>query len=108
MTASAAAYRRHQHLVTAAGAAVDLFAGTELEVLAEADPHLAEPPAVAGDRDGRVAEPRIDLDEGSLQLVGRDRLRLRQLQEFLGNLHGGAGLADGLEIGALAEAQIGR
>src|SRR6267378_3243783 len=55
--------RRHQHLVAAAGAAVDFLAGAELQVLAQADPHFAEAPAVAGRRNCRCAQARIDLDE---------------------------------------------
>src|SRR3954447_493658 len=60
---SPAPHRRHQHLVAAAGAAVDFLAGAELQVLAQADPDFTEPPAVAGHRDGRTAQARIDLDE---------------------------------------------
>src|SRR5207244_10398534 len=62
-----APHRRHQHLVAAAGAAVDLLAGAELQVLAQADPHFAEPLAVAGGRNRRRAQPRIDLDEGGFE-----------------------------------------
>ena len=43
MACSSAAHRRHQHLVAPAAAAVDFLAGAELQVLAHADPHLAEP-----------------------------------------------------------------
>src|SRR5215468_2689861 len=48
---STAAHRRHRHLVAAAGAAVDFVASTELQILAHADPHLAQPAAIAGDGD---------------------------------------------------------
>ena len=75
-----AAHRRHHHLVAAAGAAVDFLAGAELQILAHADPHFAEPPAVAGHRDRGTAQARIDLDEGVLDLGGRDRLRLATIR----------------------------
>ena len=71
---SPAPHRRHHHLVAAAGAAVDLLAGAELEVLVHADPHFAETPAVAGHRDRRCAQAGIDLDEGLLDRDRRDGL----------------------------------
>src|SRR6478735_142954 len=45
------AHRRHDDLVAAAGAAIDFLAGTELQILAHADTHFAEPRLVAGHRD---------------------------------------------------------
>ena len=54
-SASAAADRRHHHLVAAAGAAVDLRAVAELQILRHADPHLAQPPTVAGHGDALPA-----------------------------------------------------
>src|SRR5437588_13123903 len=99
-----APYRRHQHLVAPAGAAVDFLAGAELQVLAEADPDLAESLGVAGHRNRRRAHAGIGLDESRLEVVGGDRFRLRQLQEFLGDFPRRAGFPDGFEIGALAEA----
>src|SRR5258708_24244734 len=53
---AAAAYRRHDELVAAAGARVDVGAGTEAQVLAEANAHLAQTPAAAGHRDAVAAE----------------------------------------------------
>src|SRR5260370_23870435 len=100
--ASATPYRRHRHLVAPAGAAVDFFAVAELQVLAQADAHLAEPVLVAGHRDRRIAQARIGLDEGLLDLSGRNRLRLGQLQIFLGDFDRRARLANGLEIGPRA------
>src|SRR5580658_3961732 len=44
---SPAPYRRHHHLVAPAGAAIDFIAVPEFQVLAHADPHLAEPGPVA-------------------------------------------------------------
>src|SRR5262245_6495326 len=67
---AAAPHRRHHDLVAPAGAAVDLGTGAKAEVLAHADAHLAQSPAVAGDRDGVTAEARIDCDEGLLDLGG--------------------------------------
>ena len=58
--------------------------------------------AIAG-----VAQARIDLDEGVLDLGGRHRLRLGQFEIFRRNLHRGARLADGLEIGPRAEPGAG-
>src|SRR6266852_408331 len=75
---SAAPHRRHLDLVAAAGAAVDFLAGAELQVLAQADPHLAEPRPVAGHGDCRTAQPGIDLDEGVLDVGGGNGLRLGQ------------------------------
>src|SRR3954462_15987215 len=74
---TATAHRRHHGLVAAAdAAAVDLGAAAGAELLRHADTHLAEPPAVAGDRDGIAREPGIGLDERLLDLVGRGADRL--------------------------------
>src|SRR5437879_2142191 len=102
-----APYRRHQHLVAPAGAAVDFLAGAELQVLAQADPYLAEALGVAGHRNRRTAHAGVGLDEGRIEVVGSDRFRLRQLQEFLGDFHRRTGFADGLEIGPRAETRTG-
>src|SRR4051812_35011016 len=67
---SPAPHRWHQHLVAAAGAAVDLLAGAELQVLAQAYPHFREPATVTGHRNRRTAQARIDLDEGLLEIAG--------------------------------------
>src|SRR5882757_1738172 len=104
---STAPHRRHGDLVAAAAAAVDFLAGSELQVLAEADADLAEPGAVAGHGDGGCREARIDLDEGVLDVGGRDRLGLVELQIFGRDLDAGARFADGLEIGVVAEARAG-
>src|SRR5947199_8307354 len=61
---SAPAHRRHQYFVAAAGAAIDFLAGAELQILAHADPHFAEPGLVAGHGDRLGSEAWIDLDEG--------------------------------------------
>src|SRR5487761_2355300 len=71
-----AADGRHHHLLAPAGAAIDFLAGAELEVLVHADPHFAEPRAVAGDRNRGVGETGIDLDEGVLDVRRRDGLRI--------------------------------
>src|ERR1700730_3617102 len=68
MWKSPATHRRHHHLVTLAGAAVDFIAGAELEILAHADTHFAQPGPIAGDRNRRVREAAIDLDEGVFDL----------------------------------------
>src|SRR5260370_8822510 len=80
-------HRRHRHLVAPAGAAVDFLAGAELQVLAQADAHLAEPVLVAGHRDRGIAQAGIGLDEGVLDLGGRNRPGLRQLQKSLHYLY---------------------
>src|SRR3954470_11940455 len=67
--------RRHPHLLAPAGAAIDFLAGTELQFLAHADPHLAEPRLIAGHRNRRTAEAGIDLDKGVLDLGRRHGLR---------------------------------
>ena len=54
----AAAHRRHHQPVAAAGAAVDLRAIAEAEILGQADPDLAQPPAVAGHRDALARQAR--------------------------------------------------
>src|SRR5712691_9985874 len=43
LSRSSAPDRRHHHLVAPAGAAIDLLAGPELQILAHADAHFAEP-----------------------------------------------------------------
>src|SRR5258707_912623 len=45
---AAAAYRRHDELVAAAGARVDVGAGTETQGLSEAKSHPRQTPAAAG------------------------------------------------------------
>src|SRR5579872_4515419 len=45
--------RRHHDLVAPAGAAIDFLAGAELQVLAHADAHLAQPLPVECDGDHR-------------------------------------------------------
>src|SRR5258707_11924266 len=55
---AAAAYRRHDELVAAAGARVDVGAGTEAQVLAEAKAHPPQTPATDGHRDALAAEAR--------------------------------------------------
>src|SRR2546423_9924925 len=67
--------RRHHHLLAPAGTAIDFLAGTELQFLAHADPHLAEPRLIAGHRNRRTAEAGIDLDKGVLDLGRRHGLR---------------------------------
>src|SRR5262245_49390884 len=58
---ASAAHRRHDELVAAAGARVDLGAGAEAQVLAEANAHLAQTPAPAGHRDAVAGEAGIGL-----------------------------------------------
>src|SRR5262249_46648418 len=60
---AAAAHRRHDELVAAAGARVDVGAGAEAKVLAEANAHLAQAPAATGHPDGAAGEARIGLTE---------------------------------------------
>src|SRR3954452_149403 len=102
-----AAHRRHRDLVATAGAAVDFLAGAELQVLAEADPHFAEPRAVAGHRDRRTAEAGVDLDEGLLDGRGRHRRGVHRFKVSRRDLHRRPRLADGLEIGARREPRAG-
>ena len=87
-----------EYLIAAAGAAIDLFAGPELEILAHADPHLAQPGAIAGHRDRRAAQARIGLDERLFDLVRRHRFFGLKIDEFVRNLHRRARFADGLKI----------
>src|SRR6516165_11252685 len=60
---AAAAHRRHDELVAAAGARVDVGAGAEAKVLAEANAHLAQAPAAAGHGDTVAGEAGIGLHE---------------------------------------------
>src|SRR6516162_1579838 len=75
-TRSAAANRRHQHLVAPAGAAIDLVAGAELQILAHADAHFAQTRPVAGDGNRSVGKAWIDLDEGVFDSRRRNPLRI--------------------------------
>src|SRR5436309_7990099 len=99
MESLAASHWRHLHLIAAASAAIDFLAGAELEILVPADPHLAQPLAVAGHGDRGGAQAGIDLDESVLDLRRRNGLRLRKLKIFRRDFDGGTRLADGLEIG---------
>src|SRR4030095_6401997 len=90
-----------------AGAAIDLLAGTELEILVHADTYFAEPRLVAGHGDRRTAQAGIGLDEGLLDLGRRNGLRSRQFEKLFRNFHGGARLADGLEIGPRSQSRAG-
>src|SRR5258705_13902824 len=104
---SSAPYRRHRHLLAPAGAAIDLLAGAELEVLVHADTHFAESRLLAGHGDRRTAQAGIGLDEGLLDLRGRNGLRRRQFEIFFRDLHGRTRFADGLEIGPSAQSRAG-
>src|SRR6266851_9933637 len=84
---SAAPYRRHCHLLAPAGAAIDLLAGTKLQILVHADTYFAEPVLVAGHGDRRTAQARIGLDEGLLDLGGRNGLRSRQFEILFRDFH---------------------
>src|SRR5712692_322343 len=97
---STAPYRRHCHLLAPAGAAIDLLAGTKLQILVHADTYFAEPVLVAGHGDRRGAQAGIGLDEGLLDLRRRNGLRSRQFEILFRDFHGRTRLADGLEIGA--------
>src|SRR5260370_39007250 len=55
------AYRRHDHPVAAAGAAIDFLAGTELQILAHAEPQFAEPRPVACHPDRGRPQPGTHL-----------------------------------------------
>src|SRR5258707_10598779 len=88
------AHRRHCHLVAAAGAAIDFLAGAELQVLAHADPHFAEPRLVAGHGDRGSAQAGIDLDEGVLDFGGADGLRAPQFPILFRNFLRGTRLAE--------------
>src|SRR5262252_9845439 len=90
---AAAAYWRHDELVAATGARVDVGAGTEAQVLAEANAHLAQTPAAAGHRHAVAAEAGIGLHERLLDLVGRDRERRGRRDIGIGDLHRRARLA---------------
>src|SRR5262245_66659275 len=82
---ASAAHRRHDELVAAAGARVDLGAGAEAQVLAQADAHLAQTPAAAGHRDAVAGEAGIDLHEGLLDLIGGDRERRARREIGIGD-----------------------
>src|SRR6185312_70435 len=107
MTPSTTPDWRQDHLIAAAGAAVDLITGAKLQILAEADAYFAQPLPVASHRDRRGRQARIRLDEGVLDVGRRNRFRLGQLQEFLRDLDRGPRFANGFEIGALTEAGAG-
>src|SRR5262249_52967106 len=104
---AAAAYRRHDELVAAAGARVDVGAGTEAQVLAGANAAPAQAPAAAGPRDAVAAKAGIDLHERLLDLVGRDRERRARRDIGIGDLHRRARLAHVLEIGVRAQPRAG-
>src|SRR6478736_7153293 len=99
--------RRHRHLLAAAGAAIDLLAGAELEILVHADTHFAEPRPVAGHGNRRTAQAGIGLDEGFLDLGRRHGLRSRQFEIVFWDFHRRTRLADGLEIGPRAQSRAG-
>src|SRR6478672_11414159 len=73
---------RHDNLVAAAGARIDIRAGLEPKILAHADAHFTEPPAVAGHRDGIARQSGIGPDKCLLDLVGGDRQRLFDIDEL--------------------------
>src|SRR3984893_19049146 len=104
---AAAAHWRHDELVTAAGARLDVGAGTEAQVLAEANAHLAQTPAAAGHRDAVAAEAGIGLHERLLDLVERDRERRARRDIGIGDLHRRARLAHILEIDVRAQPRAG-
>ena len=60
-----AAHRRHHELVAAAGARVDFRAIAELQVLADADAHFVEPPAVACHRNRFRVRPGLAFTKAS-------------------------------------------
>src|SRR3954469_7486416 len=91
---SPAAQRRHHDLVAPAGAAGYFVAGAELQVLAHADPHLAQASLVADHGDAGFAQARIGLDERGFDIGGGDRLRLGQFEKITGDFYRGARLAD--------------
>src|SRR5258705_9634604 len=100
-------HRRHDDLIAAADALIDLRTRTEAKVLAHADTHLAQSPAVAGHGDAVARKAGIGLHQCLLDLVGRDHQWLTGVDIGPWNLHGGAGLADGFEIGHLAQSRTG-
>src|SRR2546430_17219495 len=101
------AYGRHHQLVTAACAPIGLVTLAEAEFLRHADTHLLQPPAVARDRDAVTREAGIGFDERLLDLIRRDRERLRELDIGLGDLHLRTRLAHGIEIGARVQPRAG-
>src|SRR6476659_2243492 len=56
-------HRRHDDLLATAGARIDVGAGAEAKIPAQADAHLAETPTVAGHRNAVAGEARIGVDE---------------------------------------------
>src|SRR6476646_900300 len=104
---AAAPQRRHDDLVAAADPPVDLRTWAEAKILTHADAHLAQPPAVTGYGDGVAGQAGTGLHEGFLDLVGRHRERLGRPDIGLRDLHGGARLADGFEIGGGAQPRAG-
>src|SRR5215213_11862393 len=103
----AAPHWRHHDIVAAAGAAIDFLTGAELQVLAHADPHFAEPPPAARHGDGGAAQAGIDLDERVFDLGWSERFLLRHLQKFRWDLYRRARLADGFEISPRAQPRAG-
>src|SRR5262249_36296681 len=104
---ASAAHRRHDELVAAAGARLELRASTEARVRAEANASLAQAPAAAGHRDAVAAEAGIGLHERLLDRIGRDRERRARRDIAIGDLHRRARLAHGLEIGVRAQPRAG-
>src|SRR3954447_5919407 len=92
--AAATPQRRHDDIVAAADPPVDLRTRAKTKILAHADAHLAQPPAVTGYGDGVAGQAGVGLHEGVLDLVGRYRERLSRPEIGLRDLHGCARLAD--------------
>src|SRR5215472_14946255 len=100
-------HARHHHLLALAGALVDLGAGMELQILAEADAYRVEALGIAADRDRLMRQPRIGGDKGVLDLARRHGLAFRQVEIVGRNLHESARLAHGLEIGPRRQPRAG-
>src|SRR5215475_4266669 len=64
-----AAHRRYHQPVAAAGTPVDLLAVAEAEFPGHANPDLAQPPVVAGHRDGAARQAGVGANESLLDLV---------------------------------------
>ena len=95
------------HLVASAAAAIDFLAGAELEILAHADPHFAEPGPVAGTAIAASLRPGLTLMKASSISDGATVFGSDSSRNSGGNFHRGARLADGLEISPRRQPRAG-
>src|SRR3974390_809793 len=67
---------RHDHPVATASTRIDVGTGTEAKIPPDADAHLAQSPAVAGDRNAIAPEPGIGPYKSLLDLIRSHREHL--------------------------------